>query len=443
MTSTTIGERVADCIDLWAFYNPFFQACDGRVEAGPDSWMKVRGARQNFVGHLQPIEPDELGYYDLRDPKIIAAQAALARQFGIRGFCWRLRSSGRRWLGADSLDAMLANHKIDMPVCICWEAEDQQTDPNQDNARALIHDVMKYLKHPRYLRLGGQAVLLIERVDRLANPSEFSRLCKETVRDAGCGEIELWAVGANADQTTLDGFDAFVEAPPNPQFLETRPALPDLKIINQHFHGRIFDYSDMREWHLARPSWQASRWYRSVVVRWDTTASGQDDADIARGSTALEYYQWLYWAGLQALLAYPQGRRLLFIDSWNDWTNGSTLEPDSCDGRAYLWATRDALQKLNERVLLFDDYWSALAALGDVAAKSAASIRSLIMNYERSLTALRQLPPRQVAQSPGQPPANIDDAFRSSSIRRLTGAYLRRLAIGFWRRMRAMKPRWW
>ena len=47
-----------------------------------------RRARSNFVGHIQPHVPSELGYYDLRDGATRAAQAELARAYGIYGFCY-------------------------------------------------------------------------------------------------------------------------------------------------------------------------------------------------------------------------------------------------------------------------------------------------------------------------------------------------------------------
>ena len=41
------------------------------------------------------------------------------------------------------------------------------------------------------------------------------------------------------------------------------------------------------------------------------------------------------------LLAKPGGLRILNINCWNEWTEGSYLEPDTVHGMKYLEAVRD------------------------------------------------------------------------------------------------------
>ena len=41
------------------------------------------------------------------------------------------------------------------------------------------------------------------------------------------------------------------------------------------------------------------------------------------------------------LLADPNGARIMNINCWNEWTEGSYLEPDTINGMKYLEAVRD------------------------------------------------------------------------------------------------------
>jgi hypothetical protein len=45
------------------------------------------------------------------------------------------------------------------------------------------------------------------------------------------------------------------------------------------------------------------------------------------------------------LLADPAGPRILNINCWNEWTEGSYLEPDTVNGMAYLEAVKGVFKR--------------------------------------------------------------------------------------------------
>src|SRR4029450_10117656 len=215
-----------------AFYLPQFHPIpENDAWWGQDftEWTNVRRAPPNFRGHLQPREPGELGWYDLRDPATRSAQAGLARAHGIHRFCYYYYWFNGGRLPEKPAHAVLATGAPDFPFCVCWANEnwtrrwdglDQEVLLAQrysvDDNAAMFRSLLPLFRDPRYIRINGRPLLLVYKSQLIPELSATAARWRETAAQAGVGDPYLVAceTGEIGPPATY-GFDAVAEFPPH------------------------------------------------------------------------------------------------------------------------------------------------------------------------------------------------------------------------------------
>src|SRR5262249_55081478 len=135
-------------------------------------------------------------------------------------------------------------------------------------------------------------------------------------------------------------FDGAVEFPPHGISVATLNS--QLTKLNPNFEGLVYDYMVKANTMIHRPKPDYTL-FKTVMPAWDNTARRQD-ASFAYINSSPEAYE--YWLGkaVEYTIAHHSGdKRLVFINAWNEWGEGTHLEPDRRYGRRYLEATRNVL----------------------------------------------------------------------------------------------------
>ena len=83
------------------------------------------------------------------------------------------------------------------------------------------------------------------------------------------------------------------------------------------------------------------------MLSWDNTARKSDRADIFADFSIQDYQHWLEQLCRQVRdrPGVSADEKIVFVNAWNEWAEGTHLEPDHWLGFAYLRATYDALSK--------------------------------------------------------------------------------------------------
>jgi lipopolysaccharide biosynthesis protein len=85
---------------------------------GFTEWTNVAKAKPLFPGHYQPHIPADLGFYDLRVPETRIAQAEMARDYGIKGFCYYHYWFAGKQLLKRPFKEVLKSGEPDFPFCL-------------------------------------------------------------------------------------------------------------------------------------------------------------------------------------------------------------------------------------------------------------------------------------------------------------------------------------
>lgn len=362
-------DAIESSVRAIAFYLPQFHPFAHNDEwwgKGFTEWTNVGKARPLFPGHHQPHCPIHLGYYDLRIPQVMREQSKLARNYGISGFAYYFYWFAGQLLMETPLEAMLADPKVDMPFCMIWanenwtrrwDGKDQEVliaqDHSLEDSREMLAYLQKFMEDKRYIRVNGRPLFIIYRATIIPDFVETLKMWRSEAKRMGLGD--LYVVSAQTfghmDPKEL-GLDAAIEFPPHG--ISAREISTLIPGLVKDFNGGIFEYPEVVS-NAARQEDQDYTLFRTTMLSWDNTARRNLKASIFTDFSLTRYSQWLA-SNMERAAKDPRrtdSERLVFINAWNEWAEGTHLEPDQKHGFGYLEATRSVIRNYSKDAEVF------------------------------------------------------------------------------------------
>ncbi len=370
-------------IDVYAYYFPNWHPDKRNDEwhgKGWTEWEVAKCARPRFDGHDQPRVP-VWGYEDESDAKVMAKKIDAAKEHGIDGFIfdtywyedgpYRERAVDEGFLGAPN------NQKIKFALMWCnHDAIYAHPAPRTGvpvlksgivTEKAFVGMTDRFINHhfhrPNYIRVDGKILFIIYNVlmfmKGMGGEAEARRVLddfRSRVRDAGLGELQLATV------------PAIIEHLQKP---EDRPEINRLlKSLGidegvrywwdmKNIGALTMDYKDYADSGIK--SFLGDETFYDMPMN-PTVVNGLDQSprtiqsDIYEVTDIYPYYtiidkcnvedfeRALYEA--KAFLSRKESRaHFLTVTSWNEWTEGNYLEPDTKFGYGYLEAIKKVFGK--------------------------------------------------------------------------------------------------
>jgi hypothetical protein len=360
--------------DVAAYIWPAYTGDEPRTRMfwpeGIGEWQSVKNAVRKFPEHNWPRKP-VWGYVNEADPYVMEMQINAAADHGINVFIYDWYWYDRRpflenclndgYLKARKNDRvrfylMWANHNVNhtwdirlshMQDNIIWDAAVNRSEFEKIADRLID----KYFKHPSYYTIDGKPVFMIYDLATLMRGLGGAEAVKDAFswfrnRVVGAGlpglhlQMTMWGernfnlsgVDGGATTTTGEivkylGFDSITHY----QFIHFTD-------INRDYNEIITDV--VKEWDRIDANYNVP-YFPHISLGWDNNPRFKEFRQgIVKNNTPQNVKNALIKAREYAD-AHPEQQPLITINSWNEWTESSYLQPDDLYGYGYLHAVKN------------------------------------------------------------------------------------------------------
>ncbi|MDD3738104.1 MAG: glycoside hydrolase family 99-like domain-containing protein [Lentimicrobiaceae bacterium] len=376
-----------------AYYLPQFHPIPENDEwwgKGFTEWTNVAKAKPLFKGHYQPRIPKDLGFYDLRLPEVREAQAELAKEAGIEGFCyWHYWFGNQKELLERPFNEVVKSGKPDFPFCLGWANHTwssktwkslntkkdtiliKQTYPGKDDHIEHFYKYLNAFNDKRYIKVDGRLLFVIFRPLDIPNVKLFINLWNDLAINNGLPGFFFVGVTYNTSNSRLfskgkldfslakttesnelfnmvlnEGFDAVnsrgiirAEILAKGKFRRLLGQFIQKKIYSAYVNK--YNYSDiMKNYYTYEDTFKNV--FPTILPQWDRSPRSGNASGIYHNSTP-ELFKNAVENALEVIKGKDYEYKILFLQSWNEWAEGNYMEPDLKYGKGYLNALKEAI----------------------------------------------------------------------------------------------------
>ena len=359
--------------DVAAYIWPAYQDDPRYAEIGlfddhKGEWEAIYNAEPKFEGHRQPRVP-EWGYFDEASTEMQEKIIDTALEYGVNTFIFDWYwFDGRSFLEGVINDGFLkARNNEKMKFYLMWANHDwsdfvdtrmeklkgdnyvwQGSLDRQEFERICKRNIEMFFKLPNYYKIDGKPVFMIYDVPNLIKglggieqTKDALRWFTEETKRAGFPgldiQLPMWA--SNLNYSGLDGKQT--DMPAN-EFVTNLGFTSSTHYQYCHYLNVDDDYVNIQQ--QAKKEWDRIAneftipYYAHVSIGWDNSPRTAKSA-VTKNNTP-ENFQKALEDAKAFVDSHPKLHPLITINSWNEWTETSYLQPDDVNGYGYLEAVK-------------------------------------------------------------------------------------------------------
>ncbi|MBQ7547280.1 MAG: glycoside hydrolase family 99-like domain-containing protein [Clostridia bacterium] len=358
--------------DVAAYVWPSYTGREKRAyqfwEQGIGEWQTVLSAESRVEGQILPRKP-LWGTVDEADPKVMEMQIREAVRHGVNVFIYDWYWYDRRPFLEQCLDEgfLGAANNTDMQFYLMWANHDAGytwdkrqtqldeiiwlgTQPREEFDRICRRVIDLYFKRPNYYKINGCPVFMIYEMSNLVRglggidkTREALDAFRTLTKEAGFPDLHLQLTIYSEHAVNVSGVDSG-RTGSTKDLVRMLGADSVTHYQFCHFvncdNGYLHALDELeKEWARIRSEYSVP-YYPHVSIGWDNNPRHRFlTLPILTNNTPENFRK-----GLQMAKEYADRYNdvpLVTINSWNEWTEMSYLEPDDVYGYGYLEAVRD------------------------------------------------------------------------------------------------------
>jgi hypothetical protein len=371
-----------DISKVFAFYFPQFYPIpqnDHHWGKGFTDWDNVKSITPQFHNHQQPKVP-LMGYYDQSEPSTIKKQVDLANAYGLDGFSFYHYWFDGELVLEKPVQNFLDNKDLDLSFTLTWANETwSKRWIGEDNViifkqthsknKAIWEKHFLYLlnfwKDKRYYKIAGKPVFNIYNPHLIKNTKEMFAFWEELALTHGLPGIHFVAILVSPSSQTLDLdlYNGILDFQPRYstnavnqdkskvsylidylRFLPESILNPLTKIRNKFSTVEKVNYVDIWDDILSlkftNSTLDEKKRFYGAFVDWDNTPRYKSKGKVYIGGGAKVFGEYL-----MKLIRQADSDSIIYINAWNEWSEGAMLEPDTINQYEYLEAIKNVVKK--------------------------------------------------------------------------------------------------